>query len=199
MPRHYDITDWLDLLRGFTPPERLEAMQNHRLECLSCHDTMIWAQRLVSATRSDYQSEVPANVLHNAQAIFALRRLDNVKLCKGLLARLAFDSFSQPALQGVRSEQRSDIRHMLYEAGGYVVDLRLEHERGAPAVSLIGQIQHAEGLESIVPQMPVTLTSNDEILATCICNEFGEFALEYVPQSSLCLHLGVDGNPGQEA
>ncbi len=199
MAKHYDITDWLDLLRGFTPPERLAAMQNHRLECSSCHDTVSWAQRLLSTARSDYQSEVPANVVHNAQAIFALRRLDNIKLRTGLLARLAFDSFNQPALQGVRSEQRSDVRHMLYEADGYVIDLRLEHERGAAAVSMIGQIQHAANPDARVPQMPVTLTSNNEILAKSLCNEFGEFAMEYVPQSSLCLHLGVDENSGQEA
>ncbi len=199
MAKHYDITDWLDLLRGFTPPERLAAMQNHRLECSNCRDTASWAKRLLSAAQSDYQSEVPASLVRNAQAIFALRRLDSVKLRTGLLARLAFDSFNQPALEGVRSEQRSDVRHMLYEADGYVIDLRLEHERGVAAVSMIGQIQHAANPDAVVPQMRVTLTSNDEVIAKSFCNEFGEFALEYVPESSLCLHLGIEENSGQEA
>jgi hypothetical protein len=188
--KHYDITDWLDLLRGVTHLDRLATMESHRLGCSSCRDTIAWAQRLLSAARSDHQIEVPTQVIHNARAIFALRRLDAVKLRTRLLARLTFDSFNQPALQGVRSEQRSDVRHLLYEIDPYLIDLRLEHERGAAAISMIGQIHHAAHLDARVPQMPITLTANEEIVATTVCNEFGEFALEYASRSSLCLQLG---------
>ncbi len=200
MQRHYDITEWIDLLRGLMEPDRRAALENHRQECARCSDTAVLVEHLLSTAASDRQGgNVPAQVVHNARAIFALRGLDQVQLRPGSIARLVFDSFNQPALQGVRSEQRSDIRHMLYDVDGYVIDLQLEHERGVPAVSMIGQIHHASDSGDPVARMPVTLRSGEETVATTISNQFGEFALEYLPQSSLCLHLGVEGNPGKEA
>ncbi len=196
MKKHYDITDWLDLLRGFTSPELRSSMEAHRETCARCHKTAAWTERLQSVAVADSRSDVPAQVLRNAQAIFALRRLDRIQLSNGVFAKMVFDSFNQPALLGVRSEQRSDIRHMLFEADGYVVDLRLEHERGVAAVSMVGQIHLADDPESKIEPMPVRLTSNDVELASTFCNSFGEFALAYIPQNSLCLQLGLEGVAG---
>jgi hypothetical protein len=188
--KHYDITDWLDLIRGFSTPEMRIALESHREGCQECRETMAWAQRLQATALADSRSDVPAQVVRNAQAIFALRRLETIQVRPGLLARMIFDSFSQPSLQGVRSEQGSDTRHMIFEAEEYVIDLRLEHQRGLATVSMIGQIHRANSVAANITPMPVTLTSGQTVLASTLCNDFGEFAMEYLPKGSLCLQLG---------
>ncbi len=199
MTKHYDIPDWLDLLRGFPSPEARLAMESHRENCAQCRDTLAWVTRLQSTAEADSRSDVPAQVVRNAQAIFALRRLEQIQSPMGSLARMIYDSFQQPALQGVRSEQRSDIRHMIFEADDYVIDLRLEHERDLASVSMIGQIHLAANTDARVTPMAVTLTSNQNILAATTCNDFGEFAMSYEPKGSLCLHLGLEGKFPLEA
>ncbi len=199
MHRHYDITEWIDLARGLVDPDRRAALENQRQECTDCSDTAAWVERLLSTVESDRKADVPAHVVHNAMAIFALRGLDQVQMSIGSIARLVFDSFSQPALQGVRSEQRSDVRHMLYDVDGYVIDLQLEHERGMAAVSMIGQIHQSTDSGEPASSMPITLRSKEQVIAATISNQFGEFAMQYLPQSSLCLHLGTEGRSGKEA
>lgn len=194
MQRHYDITEWLDHLRGFADRDRNIALESHRQQCPTCNATAAWLTKTLAAAALERTSDVPAQVVHNARAIFALRGLDQIQVHRGILARLVFDSFHQPALQGVRSEQRLDVRHLLYDADGFAIDLRLEHERTTPAVSMIGQIHHASDSDRQVAHMPVTLASNDQIIASTVSNQFGEFTLKYLPQSSLCLQLGVNPN-----
>ncbi len=198
MAQHYSITEWLDLQRGFSSPELRSAMESHRVSCDRCSETLAWVERLQVTALADFKSDVPLQVTRNAQAIFALRRFDAIQFNTGSIAKMIFDSFNQPALQGVRSEQRSDVRHMLYEVEGYVIDLRLEHERGLSAVSMVGQIHHADNPDSKINPMPVKLTANDIELASTVCNNFGEFALAYVPQNALRLHLGLDAVGGQK-
>lgn len=198
MQRHYDITEWLDHLRGFTAGDRKTALDAHRRQCNACDATADWLARTLADTAGERNTVVPEQVLHNARAIFALRALDQIQVRRGLLASLVFDSFTQPALQGVRSEQRLDVRHLLYDAGAYAIDVRLEHERGTPAVTMIGQIHHTADSGGQVAHMPVTLTSNERILAQTVSNQFGEFTLKYTPQSGLGLHLGAQNQAQPE-
>ena len=190
MQRHYDITEWLDHLRGFSAGDRKSALDSHRRQCDACNATVDWLSRTLTDAAAERNTAVPEQVLHNARAIFALRALDQIHVRRGLLARLVFDSFTQPALQGVRSEQRLDVRHLLYDAGAYAIDVRLEHERGTPDVAMIGQIHSAADAEQHVAHMTVTLTSNQHTIAHTVSNQFGEFTLKYTPQSGLGLHLG---------
>jgi len=188
--RHYDITEWLDHLRGFTAGDRKTALDTHRRQCDVCNTTADWLSRTLTDAAAERNTAVPEQVLHNARAIFALRALDQIHVRHGLLAHLIFDSFTQPALQGVRSEQRLDVRHLLYDAGAYAIDVRLEHERGTPDVAMIGQIHSAADAAQHVAHMSVTLTSNKQAIAHTVSNQFGEFTLKYTPQSALGLHLG---------
>ncbi len=190
MQRHYDITEWLDHLRGFSAGERKSALESHRRQCDACNATADWLSRTLADAAGERNTVVPEHVLHNARAIFALRALDQIHVRRGLLARLVFDSFTQPALQGVRSEQRLDVRHLLYDAGAYAIDVRLEHERGTADVSMIGQIHSTDDSGQHVAHMPVMLTSNEGTIAQAVSNQFGEFTLKYTPQSGLGLQLG---------
>ncbi len=190
MSKHYDITDWLDLIRGFSTPEMRIALESHRKGCQQCRETMAWTERLRATALADVRSVVPPQVVRNAKAISALRRLETIQVRPGLLARMVFDSFSQPALQGVRSEQRSDTRHMIFEADDYVIDIQLEHERDLATVSMIGQIHPSSSVAAGLMPMPVTLTSGPTVLASTLSNDFGEFAMEYLPKGSLSMHLG---------
>lgn len=190
MQRHYNITEWLDHLRGFSDGDRAVALESHWQQCESCSATVGWLSKTLAAAANERTIEVPAQVVHNARAIFALRGMDRVQVHRGLLARLVFDSFAQPALQGVRSEQRLDVRHLLYEADGFAIDVRLEHERGVPAISMIGQIHDPADSDQHIAQIPVTLSSANGVVAQTVANQFGEFTLKYAPQSSLRLHIG---------
>ena len=112
------------------------------------------------------------------------------------LARLVFDSFREPVMAGVRSQQRI-ARQALYEAGDYSIDLRMEKDRGTRTVVLVGQIANRVKPEERLAEIPIVLMSGREVVGRAQSNEFGEFQMEYAPRQPLSLFVPMDGS-GQE-
>jgi len=153
-------------------------------------------RKLIEVAVADAQYEVPESALHMARAFYNLQKPEQVRVLPKVLAQLVFDSFREPSLAGVRGQQRI-TRQAMYEAGDYSVDLRLEQERGAATVALVGQIVNRVTPEQKVADIPVVLMAGQEILARARSNEFGEFQFEYQPRQPLSLHVPVE-RAGQE-
>ena len=195
--KHYEITEWLDYARGFVREANRNEMAGHLgRQCKSCSAIVQLLVRLVAAAQADAQYDVPESVVHMAQAIYALQRPERVEVLPRLLAHLVFDSFQEPALAGVRGQQRI-TRQAMYEAGDYCVDLRMEQERGAATVALVGQIVNRALPDQKVADLPVLLMAGTEVLGRARSNQFGEFQLEYEPRQPLSLHVPVE-RAGQE-
>lgn len=195
--KHYEITEWVDFVRGFVgEAKRTEMAQHLTGHCKRCHATVTVLARLIAAAQADAKYDVPESAVHMARAIYALQRPEQVQLLPRLLADLVFDSFREPALAGVRGQQRI-TRQAMYEAGDYCVDLRMEQERGAATVALVGQIVNRALPDQKVSDIPILLMAGAEVLGRARSNEFGEFQLNYEPRQPLSLHVPVE-RAGQE-
>lgn len=137
----------------------------------------------------DERWEPPGHVVRLAKAICPVRLPREVRLHHRILARLVFDSFSQPLPAGVRARQPRS-RQVMYRAGDVFVDLRLDHEHGQPRVSLVGQIA-SRGVPAA--SLNVFLMAGQEALARAPVNEFGEFQLQYIPGPRMRLRIPLDG------
>jgi hypothetical protein len=108
------------------------------------------------------------------------------------VARLIFDSFRQPFAVGVRGVS-APARHLSYQSGGLVVDLRVEWE-DTKRVSMAGQAVHVDrGAESIANSNVALLQHEDRPVAQKTLNSFGEFQLEFDYQDDLRLYFDVPG------
>src|ERR1700709_1462078 len=96
--------------------------------------------------------------------------------------RLVLDTAQSPVNEGVR---RRDVtsRHLLYQAEGLYLDLRSGRDpRGRQAV-LVGQLADLGDPLCPVPQSPVLLMSEGEVLASTGTNRLGEFQMTIEPRA----------------
>jgi hypothetical protein len=197
--RHYESGQWIDFARGLLSRNEREAMQAHLdAGCTPCNETAAFFSDVARRAKADAAYQVPAYAVQYARAIYSLQRPEEVRLLPRTMARLVYDSFREPLLAGVRS-QHCVAHQLMYVAGPYCVDLRLEQDRESKHVLVIGQIANRELGAVGVPEIPVFMLSRNSIVAKTVSNKFGEFAMEYKPRSGLRLYAPVPGeNQGIE-
>ena len=187
---HYKITRWVDYVRGaVNAPEQLE-MSDHLLKCDACRDECDLLARVAVKMQADRQYEVPEHALRNARALFALPGKPKKTVLQKVAGYLVFDSFQEPSFAGARSRVQN-MRHALYEADDYSVDVRLEEHPDSCRVNLVGQLAVRSQAVSSLHGIPVVLMSGRQVLAEALSNEFGEFQLEYEPKRQLKLCVPI--------
>ena len=85
-------------------------------------------------------------------------------------------------------------RQAMYRAGNYYLDLRMESEPETRRVSMVGQIANRRAPERSVANVPIVLTSDRDVVARAVSNEFGEFQLGYEPAKHLRLHVPISSS-----
>jgi hypothetical protein len=187
---HFDLEQWADFSRGLDRDIDRSAMESHlSTGCARCSHLMKMFANVAAVARMEASYEPPPNVIRLARAIYQPQKPERT------LARLVFDSFREPLPAGVRTQDRQ-TRHALYEAGGYSVDIRLEHQRPADLATLVGQLADREHPGVDAGDVRVELVTKKEILASANCNRFGEFQLDYRPEPALRLDV-VLGSSGR--
>lgn len=187
---HYDSTRWIDYVRGLVSAPEQHEMSAHLLECSSCREEHDLLTKLAVRMQADLQYQVPEYALRNVRALFAANAKANKTVLQKLVGHLVFDSLQQPAMAGARSNAHG-MRHALYEAGDYSVDLRLEEHPGSTRVNMVGQLAVRSQTVNSLDGIPVVLMSGREILAKAVSNKFGEFQLDYEPKRQLKLHVPI--------
>jgi hypothetical protein len=187
---HYEITRWIDYVRGLANTTDQREMSAHLVECSSCRDEHDLLARLVIRMQADLQYQVPEYALRNVRALFAAKAQAKKTVLQKLVGHLVFDSLQRPALAGARSNAHG-MRHALYEAGDYSVDLRLEEHASSTRMNMVGQLTVRSQTISSLDGIPVLLMSGREILAEAVSNEFGEFQLDYQPKQRLKLYVPI--------
>jgi hypothetical protein len=80
----------------------------------------------------------------------------------------------------------------MYEAGSYVVDVRLEQPGGGSGSSLIGQIMNRLAPETALSEIPVSLLAGKRLVSTSRSDRFGEFIIQYETEPDLRLLISLD-------
>src|ERR1700758_3453851 len=119
--KHYDINEWTDYVRRVGETSKREEMSQHlATSCKKCGGVVSFLEKLTTVTRSD-TTRVPDQLVRNVKAMFAMGKPEKVSVAS-TVAKLIFDSFSEPVPVGVRGTPRV-TRQAMYEAGDYCVDL----------------------------------------------------------------------------
>jgi hypothetical protein len=165
--------------------------------CVRCTRTVSLYSRIVSTAREDRHPDPPREVLERAEGIFAIAPQRVEPVTHRLLPRLVFDSLRQPLPAGVRASN-SVTRHVLYRAGDFFLDLRLDAQHGARRVSIVGQVAKRDASADADPlgAVSVLLIDRRTILARPAVNAFGEFHLDVDTHAQVRLRILVGEKKG---
>ncbi len=165
-------------------------LDGHVRECAECQVTLAFWTRVVNAGVSALEVNVPEEVRQSAVSLFPSRPTGEGLSIPRLLARLLYDTWQTPVVEGVRSAAR-EARQGVFRAGRYSVDLRLEQMRDGRWRSLLGQVSDELNPEATIASVPISLIQGDTTIVGSHCNEHGEFSIVYevVPGLSLVLRL----------
>lgn len=191
---HFDLTQWTDYVRGVTPPDAAGAMTEHARKCASCRPILEFLLRVAETAAADRAFVPPPHVVETAEAIFPAPTGVSRDVWAGLrrvAGRLAWNSAVDPMPLGVRS-MRPDSKHFVYRAGRYSIDLLLDGDPCATAVTMTGQIADESTPGSPLDNTKALLFSGKRIVASTTTNEFGEFSMRYEPSANLRLCLPVE-------
>lgn len=191
MRTHFTTEEWADFERQAVPVQRRKAMNRHlELGCKACRDSWMTWQNVLKIAQNESANEPPAFLVRIAKSSYELVRPLEKASWITQIAELAFDSFRQPLLAGVRSSSGA-ARQMLYKSGGMTVDIRLEPEAGTSRLSLVGQLLDSEKPDRIPQNVPVFLRAGIGHFASTTTNEFGEFHFEIDSQEKSQIGIEV--------
>jgi len=194
---HFDVTEWADFVRDAVSPERQERMLAHLQHgCSKCERIKGVLQKFAAICKREAAYEVPRFTEQQVKALMGLAKAPRPSALQRIWASLVYDSVNDPQPVGVRGTHQIN-RQVLFHAGDYSVDLRFEHEKGSASMVLVGQIANQKTPDEMLANLPVILVAGNRELTRSISNTFGEFQLEYVPESDLRLLVPLEAR-GQE-
>jgi hypothetical protein len=186
--KHFSIWQLADYARALGDDTARAAMETHLAAgCARCQRIVNVLRRVASTAQGEADHEPPEHAIRYAQAIYSLSRPESTGFPR-LVARLVHDSIREPLPAGMRA-QDAPSRHALYEAGSYCLDLQLDQQVASGLVTLIGQLADRNKPASSTAAVPVWLMERKSLVASTLCNPFGEFQLEYAPARDLRLYV----------
>jgi len=195
--RHFDITEWADYARKLATPEQSSQMQAHLAGgCFKCEKIEQLFGKFAAVCVRESAYKIPENTERVVKALFSMGREPRRSPLQRLWASLVYDSKNDPQPVGVRAAHQIS-RQVMFHAGDYSVDLRFEHEKGSASMVLVGQISNQNAPEDLMANVPVILLAGEREVTRSISNSFGEFQMEYVPETDLRLLVPLE-NRGQE-
>lgn len=165
-----EFSQILDKIEGRLEPLESARVESHLSDCGACADKKTWAERSMQAMKSKVPIfDAPEYALRKAIALMPEKKAG---FAEWILAKLDFDSWAQPAIAGVRAEDRG-IRQFVYVTDAYRIHLMLEPQGKTAKVT--GQVipktpEHAEYL--------VELADSKKLLNQTKTSDHGEFLLE---------------------
>jgi ribosomal protein S14 len=195
--RHFDITEWADYVRNTDSDDRHKRMKAHLQDgCSRCGRVKGLLSKFAAICSREASYEIPRSAEQQVKAMIGLARAPRLSTLQRIWASLVYDSVNDPQPVGVRGSHQIN-RQVLFHAGDYSVDLRFEHEKGSASMVLVGQIANQKMPDELLANLPVILVSGSREVTRSISNTFGEFQLEYVPESDLRLLVPLESK-GQE-
>jgi hypothetical protein len=195
--RHFDITEWADYVRNAVSDGQREQMLTHLGSgCARCERIKGLLARFATICSREAAYQVPRAAEQQVKALMGMAKAPRRTAVQRVWASLVYDSMNDPQPVGVRGTHQIN-RQVLFHAGDYSVDLRFEHEKGSASMVLVGQIANQKMPNEMLANLPVILVAGNREVTRSISNTFGEFQLEYVPESDLRLLVPLESK-GQE-
>lgn len=195
--RHFDITEWADYVRNTISSDQHQLMQTHlQPGCAKCERIKGLLSKFAAVCSREASYQIPRAAELQVKAMLGLAKVPRRSAMQRLWATLVYDSVNDPQPVGVRGTHQIN-RQVLFHAGDYSVDLRFEHEKGSASMVLVGQIANQKTPDELLANLPVILVAGNREVTRSISNTFGEFQLEYVPESDLRLLVPLESR-GQE-
>lgn len=176
--KHFTAEEWIDFVNQVTSPSASQAMERHLKQgCKQCLGTLSIWQRVRQAAVAEKDYQAPATAVRIAKAAFSGSSLqDQRKEARSRIAVL-FDSFLQPAFEGVRSASLG-TRQMLYRADPFQVDLQIEAKPDGNHLIVTGQLLDLSNPGITGKDVPVTLSNMHGHVVHSVSNQHGEFSCE---------------------
>jgi len=194
---HYDIGEWADYVRNLLSETKRNQMQQHLASgCHDCGAVEGFLRQVADIAASDRAYQQPSAALTGAARQVFEKAAANTEptgllaALQALLAHLTFDSATELYPAGARGE-RPAARQLMYQAGDYCLDLRVDRERNTTRVFLVGQVANEKDPLLQMARLPVFVMAGKKIVSETASNEFGEFTLELLPQPDLRLCVQV--------
>jgi hypothetical protein len=190
--KHFSEQVWADYVRGIGQPKTSLDVETHLASgCPDCTPICGMWKKVYSIAANEPRLTPPDDTIRMVKLEFAASR--SPEPSPWTMAKLVFDSLSQPLTAGVRSGA-SDSRQVVFDAEGTMVDLVLDARPQSGMISLVGQVVDKGGTKVAPRQVSVILwTETGQPLAETSANEFGEFQLEFAAQTRLRLSVEIVG------
>jgi hypothetical protein len=179
---HFKTEQWIEFVSEAVSKQTKREMEIHLAKgCDACNQTLSVWRRVRNAANGERTYEPPADAVRVAKAAFASSILALGRKRECTWAKVVFDSFLQPAIQGARSAAVGS-RHMLYRADPYQIDVQIEMSADRRGLIITGQVLDLRepGLSGRDALVVISNLRGQVVRATT--NQFGEFRNE-IPDS----------------
>lgn len=189
---HFTLDKWADFARNTLKEKDKQAMQGHlETGCKPCAEALKLWIRVRELTSRERAYDPPADTVRIAKSMFGIHAGPR----KAPLLDLLFDSLLAPSMTGVRSTA-SIARQLLYAAGAYRIDLRMEPQLDTDRVSILGQILNSADPTRMIEPLPIALIQGSKVISSSKTGAFGEFQLEAKLSDRLQLKLTLPDGVG---
>jgi hypothetical protein len=193
---HFNTEQWIDFVNQVVTPGEKASMEKHLKQgCTRCRDTVsVWQKiRQSAAVEGNYQP--PKEIVRLAKATFEAAGLASRRKSADSRIKVLFDSFLQPAFEGVRSASPG-TRQMLYRADPFQIDVQVEAKPGGNRIVITGQLLDLANPGATARDTRVLLSNMRGHVVHTVSNQFGEFSGEIENSGDLQMTFaGPDGKP----
>jgi hypothetical protein len=187
--RHFEDAVYAQFVVGRLIGKEVKELEKHvQTGCQSCEEALNWHRHLKQMVQRDQQYEPPSSALESVMNAYRLRKPEKVNLVS-VIAKTLFDSFQQPLPAGARQSMITE-RQVLYEAGGMMLDLKVEKTNDEGEHVIIGQLvpQDSSSVKSF-DGFDVQLSEGDQVIQATKSNDLGEFVFHIVPRRQYELEI----------
>ena len=191
---HFTLEQWADFARNTLKEKSKAEMQAHLdTGCKPCGNILRLWIRVCEVSAREHAYGPAAGTVRTVKSL--LPRTSKSR--RPSVLELLFDSKLTPVFAGIRSTT-STARQLLYAAGAYRIDLKMEPQLDTERVSIMGQVLNSADPTQMIPTIPVTLIRNNKAITSTKTGDFGEFQLECKLTAHLQLRLRLPDGVGVE-
>lgn len=184
------LEELLGLIQETLESRTKTEVANHLSTCSKCGENQRWLSQILDLTTTDESFDFPEDVIQWSVAQFKAAGASEPTRMQ-IFAKLVFDNLLPAQALEVRSTAPpAGTRQMLYNAGNYDVDIRIEQLPDMNSFHLIGQIMTAGNTGSQLEGLVIRLTGGASD-AAAVTDARGMFHLRSIKPGEYDLIINV--------